>query len=87
MQSIILLTRALTSSASGMESTLGMLSSYAADSSPGRFFAINEVKLMLAFVLLKYDVKTKDGIRPPGFCFLGQAVPHMTAEILFRKKV
>ena len=54
--------------------------------SPGRFFAVNEVKVLLAFVLLKYDIKFKDGIRPADTCFMGQPVPHTTAEVLFRRR-
>ncbi|KAF8913740.1 cytochrome P450 [Gymnopilus junonius] len=35
---------------------------------PGRFFAVNELKTMLAYVLLNYDVKLRnDGPRPENF--------------------
>jgi cytochrome P450 len=53
---------------------------------PGRFFAVNEVKLMLAWTLLHYDFKTSDGIRPKDFLFEQFSVPHMKAEILFKRR-
>jgi len=54
--------------------------------SPGRFFAVNMIKLMLIFVLLRYDVKSKDGKRPKDW-HLGLALnPDLSAEILFRKR-
>ena len=58
----------------------------AADISPGRFFAINEIKLLLAFTLLRFDVKTKDGKRPPDAEFNRAAFPDMKAELLYRKR-
>jgi cytochrome P450 len=59
---------------------------YVANASPGRFFAINEIKLMLAFTLLRFDIKTKDGIRPPDFKFQSNNIPNRSAEILYRKR-
>lgn len=54
--------------------------------SPGRFFAINEVKAMLAYVLLNYDVKLADAERPPTL-WLGTAnIPNQKAHLLFRKR-
>ncbi|RYO93432.1 hypothetical protein DL766_000822 [Monosporascus sp. MC13-8B] len=32
---------------------------------PGRFFAANEIKLILARILLEYDIKMPDGIETP----------------------
>ena len=53
-------------------------------SSPGRFFAVNELKAMLAHVVLTYDLKmtdipqdTRSGIN---------IVPDMNAEVWFRKR-
>lgn len=54
--------------------------------SPGRFFAVNEMKLMLAFTLLRYDVKTKDGKRPKEMKFHAFFIPDMNAEILFKRR-
>jgi len=54
--------------------------------SPGRFFAVNEMKLMLAFTLLKFDVKTENGIRPADLKFQTFVAPNMTAKILYRRR-
>jgi hypothetical protein len=70
-----------------MEYMLGIVSIIlGANSSPGRFFAVNEIKLMLAFALLRYDFKTKDGKRPANLEFQGRCIPNPSAEILFRKR-
>jgi cytochrome P450 len=54
---------------------------------PGRFFAVNELKAMLAHVLLHYDVKfPNDGPRPQDFWFQGNPSPNRTAEVMFRKR-
>lgn len=54
--------------------------------SPGRFFAINEIKLTLAFILLKYDFKLKSGERPADIHLMYMALPNMNEGILFRKR-
>lgn len=55
--------------------------------SPGRFFASNELKALLAFVVLNYDVKLeKDGVRPPDEYFGNSIIPNRTAKVLFRKR-
>ena len=54
------------------------------DISPGRHFAVTVIKLMLAFILLRYDVKTKDGLRPARTKYI--LLPNMKAEILFRRR-
>ena len=49
--------------------------------SPGRLFATNEVKAMLAYVLLNYDVKMANvsvGI---------SSIPDPTSEVMFRKRM
>jgi cytochrome P450 len=56
------------------------------DCSPGRFFAVNEIKLMLAYTLLNFDVKTKDGKRPPNVEFENLLLPNMKAELLYRRR-
>ena len=74
-----------------MDIMLGTLSHYGnayTDGSPGRFFAVNEIKLMLAFLLLRYDVKTVvDGVRPADMKFQITIIPDRKAKILFRKRV
>jgi hypothetical protein len=54
--------------------------------SPGRFFAVNELKWMFAYTLLNFDVKTKDGKRPPNFELSAAILPNMKAEILYRRR-
>ena len=54
--------------------------------SPGRFFAINEIKLMLAFTVLKYDVKTEDGVMPKERELGAFVISDRKAKILYRKR-
>ena len=56
-------------------------------SCPGRWFASYEIKLNLAALLLKYDLKLKDGERRPkslNYQFLNS--PNPNAEVLFRNR-
>ncbi|RPD64699.1 cytochrome P450 [Lentinus tigrinus ALCF2SS1-7] len=54
---------------------------------PGRFFAANELKAMLAFIVLNYDLKlANDAPRPENRCFGAAIIPDPTAEIMFRKR-
>lgn len=55
-------------------------------SSPGRFFAVNEIKLMLAFTILRYDIKTADGKPVAPIPLGGMILPNMKASILHRKR-
>lgn len=55
-------------------------------SSPGRFFAVNEIKLMLAFFLLRYDFKTENAARPKDWEFQSQIIPDLSAKILIRRR-
>ena len=56
--------------------------------SPGRFFAANELKAMLAHILLNYDVKMANGGGRPENMRIGQSsLPNTKAEVLFRKRV
>ncbi|KAI0073032.1 cytochrome P450 [Panus rudis PR-1116 ss-1] len=54
---------------------------------PGRFFAANELKAMLAHTILTYDVKLeKEGVRPANL-FVGEScVPNPYTPVLFRKR-
>lgn len=55
--------------------------------SPGRFFAANELKTMLAYLVLHYDVKfAEEGVRPANFRFGFADLPAHNAEVLFRKR-
>ncbi|TFY79745.1 hypothetical protein EWM64_g4272 [Hericium alpestre] len=54
---------------------------------PGRFFATNELKCLLAHVVTAYDVKLEDGARevPPNIVIGNNIVP-ADANVLFRKR-
>ena len=55
--------------------------------SPGRFFAANELKAMLAYIVVNYDLKIAgDGERPPNMYIAANVVPSPKGEILFRKR-
>lgn len=56
-------------------------------SCPGRFFASSEIKLILAGLIRRYDIKLKDGEGRPENLYRGTSiVPNPTAEVLFRKR-
>ena len=56
--------------------------------SPGRFFAVNEIKAILAHILLNYDIKIANGGgRPENIWFGRYCLPNTKAEVLFRKRV
>ncbi|KAJ6619801.1 cytochrome P450 [Mycena sp. CBHHK59/15] len=53
---------------------------------PGRFFASLELKCLMAYLVLHYDVKTPvEGVRPPDDWFGPTSHPSRNAEILFRR--
>ncbi|KAF8697278.1 hypothetical protein AX14_001385 [Amanita brunnescens Koide BX004] len=55
---------------------------------PGRFFVANEIKAMLAHILLNYDIKMANGGgRPENIWFGRSSLPNTKAEVLFRKRV
>ena len=59
--------------------------------SPGRFFAVNELKALAAHVLVHYDIKFRDSSLLPGEVpkdmWLGIiCIPDSKAEILFRRR-
>ena len=56
--------------------------------SPGRFFAANELKCMLAHVVAHYDVKLPGDTReiPEQTWFGYNLAPSRTAEVMFRKR-
>ena len=57
------------------------------NTSPGRIFAVNEIKLMLAFILLRFNITTKNGVAPTTMNFMAFILPDIKGEILFRKRV
>ncbi|KAJ6551781.1 cytochrome P450 [Mycena capillaripes] len=55
---------------------------------PGRFFAVTELKVMLAHVVLHYDVKLEqEGVRPPSEWFGTACGANRSAKVLFKKRV
>jgi hypothetical protein len=55
--------------------------------SPGRFFAGNEMKAAVAYLVINYDVKfPDDGPRPANEHFGLAVVPDSNAKVLFRKR-
>ncbi|KAJ5908862.1 hypothetical protein N7495_001544 [Penicillium taxi] len=55
---------------------------------PGRFFASNEVKILVIHMLLKYDWQLKDSSngRPRNFEMGAESVPSPIVELLFRSR-
>ncbi|KAH7908171.1 cytochrome P450 [Hygrophoropsis aurantiaca] len=54
---------------------------------PGRFFAANELKAMLAHVVLAYDVKLEnDGPKPQNLNFGSAFAANTKAKVMFRKR-
>ena len=54
---------------------------------PGRFFAVNELKVMMAYLILNYDMKMEvDGVHPESFYWATTIIPNPTAKIMFKKR-
>ena len=54
---------------------------------PGRFFAANEIKLILAHIVLNYDIKLESGsVRPLNKNYKAACIPDPTIKLLFRKR-
>jgi hypothetical protein len=54
--------------------------------SPGRFFAANEVKALLAHILVTYDIKLEEGKRAPRTLTIGSMRIPEKANVMFRKR-
>jgi cytochrome P450 len=52
---------------------------------PGRFFAATEIKLLLAYILMNYDVKPME-TRPPNVFMGGSILPPMKATICVKRR-
>ncbi|KAF8270427.1 cytochrome P450 [Lactarius quietus] len=59
---------------------------YGRHACPGRFFAANEVKTLLAHVLVTYDIKLEEGKKAPGFYIMGLTRVPEKANVMFRKR-
>jgi hypothetical protein len=54
--------------------------------SPGRFFAVNEVKALFAHIVSSYDIKFEEGKGvPPKLCIAGGRYPGK-ANVMFRTR-
>ncbi|KAJ9132428.1 Cytochrome P450 [Pleurostoma richardsiae] len=62
---------------------------YGRHACPGRFFAANEIKMILASVLLRYDVKLVKGSsgRYPNIEFAHMSIPDPSKNLLFKTRV
>lgn len=54
--------------------------------SPGRFFVSTMMTAMMAHLVLNYDMKLKDGVRPSDQWFQMNCSPDRAAEIMFRRR-
>ncbi|KAF2766235.1 cytochrome P450 [Teratosphaeria nubilosa] len=57
------------------------------DACPGRFFAAQEIKLLLAHILLRYDLKLAGSTRPSPTWYDRSCRPNQTAQVLFRARI
>ncbi|KAI9465948.1 cytochrome P450, partial [Lactarius psammicola] len=53
---------------------------------PGRFFAVNEVKALLAHVVVTYDIKFEEGKQAPRSLYIGSTRIPGNANAMFRKR-
>ncbi|KAK7446290.1 hypothetical protein VKT23_014496 [Stygiomarasmius scandens] len=55
---------------------------------PGRFFAVNELKTLVAHTLLTYDVKLENDrkVIPDPILFVNAVLPNQNAKVMFRKR-
>ncbi|KAJ3547020.1 hypothetical protein NMY22_g1817 [Coprinellus aureogranulatus] len=62
---------------------------YGRHACPGRFFAAQEMKLLMAYFVHHYDLKleTKNGEKPKNFWFGMGNVPNATARVLMRRRL
>lgn len=59
---------------------------YGPQACPGRFFASNEIKVLLAHLLLNYDLKLEGDKRPDNVVHDLTILPNRGVKILFKKK-
>ena len=54
--------------------------------SPGRFFAVNEIKVLIAYIITTYDIKFEEGqVFPRGFCIAEVRLP-AKANVMLRTR-
>ena len=52
---------------------------------PGRFFAVMELKVLLAYILATYEIE-RQPVRVPNPCLVGTIMPPMTAKLRIRRR-
>ncbi|KAK0196192.1 cytochrome P450 [Armillaria mellea] len=58
---------------------------YGRSACPGRFFAVNEMKALMCYVLMNFDVKI-DKV-PPSMWFSAEQFPNQSSKVSFRKRM
>ena len=53
---------------------------------PGRFFATAEIKLIIAHVVMTYDIKFANGVRPMDRFLMHHIMPDPFAELVFTRR-
>ena len=55
---------------------------------PGRFFAANEIKAIMGYLLLNYEMKFPEGVekRPESLLFETQYLPNPFATVMFKRR-
>jgi len=54
---------------------------------PGRFFASTEIKVMLSYIIQRYDIKLEEGASRPANIYTGTVcLPDMSAKVLFQRR-
>lgn len=53
---------------------------------PGRFFAAVELKLMLAQLVMAYDIRIEGDVRPKDIVVEANCLPNRSAKLLFRER-
>ena len=54
--------------------------------SPGRFFTVVVMKVMMTHVLMNYDIKLREGEHPVESWFVTENLANGSAAVLFRKR-
>ena len=53
---------------------------------PGRYFASAEIKIILAHIVMTYDVRLVEDARPPDLFVMNGVLPNPAAKVYFRRR-
>jgi hypothetical protein len=53
---------------------------------PGRFFAVNELKIIMAHMVTRYDIRFGDAVRPTNLNIGFNCIPNARAKVLLRSR-